>query len=452
MKGLLTPRLAFFAAAGITSLVAGGKPAAKHTGGKPMSNVWLSSGNRGFFANRWWIVAASFCSLLVGSGAINIFAFNVFVIPVTQELGLSRGDFSGALAWNGIFNALSVLFMGWALDRVGVRRVQLVGVLLFAAAVFMYSRMTASLTLIFLQFALAGFFGAAQTPVGYSTAVNQWFDRSRGLALGVATAGVGFGVIVVPGLASYLMQSYGWRGAYMGLSLAIIILAFIPNLLFIRDRPDLITNGRVSTDHLPGQTISEAFHNYRFWVLMIAFTFAVLAINGTITHVVPMLIDRGTPPPQAVQAIQVAGLAIILGRMISGWCLDRIWGPLVALIFFGSSIAGMGILATGATGGLALAGAMLCGAGIGAEIDIMGYLLSRYFGMRNFGKIYGLVFAAFNLGTGFGPAISGWTFEYFGKTYVPILMIYMGVLALVCVALFTLGEYAYKPGEEKESA
>ena len=401
----------------------------------------------GIFRNRWWIVAASFCALLVGSGPINIFAFNVFVLPVTQELGLSRGDFSGALAANGIFNALSVLFMGWALDRYGVRRVQLVGVLLFAAVVFMYSQMTASLPLIFAQFAAAGFFGAAQTPVGYSTVVNQWFDKSRGLALGVATAGVGFGVVVVPGLAAWLMQSYGWRGAYMGLAIAILVLAFLPNLLFIRDRPDLVENGRVSTEHLPGQTLTEAFANYRFWVLMVSFTFAVLAINGTITHIVPMLIDRGTPPPQAVQAIQVAGLAIIGGRILSGYFLDRVWGPYVALAFFGLSILGMGILATGAVGGLALMGAMLCGAGIGAEIDIMGYLLSRYFGMRNFGKIYGLVFAAFNLGTGFGPAISGWTFDM-NKSYTPILIAYMVILALVCVALLTLGQYAYKPREE----
>ena len=173
----------------------------------------------------------------------------------------------------------------------------------------------------------------------------------------------------------------------------------------------------------------------------------LLAINGTITHIVPMLIDRGTPPPQAVQAIQVAGLAIIGGRILSGYFLDRVWGPYVALAFFGLSILGMGILATGAVGGLALMGAVLCGAGIGAEIDIMGYLLSRYFGMRNFGKIYGLVFAAFNLGTGFGPAISGWTFDM-NKSYTPILIAYMVILALVCVALLTLGQYAYKPREE----
>jgi MFS family permease len=111
----------------------------------------------------------------------------------------------------------------------------------------------------------------------------------------------------------------------------------------------------------------------------------------------------------------------------------------------------MGILATGATGGLAIIGAIMCGGGIGAEIDIMGFLLSRYFGMRNFGKIYGLVFAAFNLGTGFGPAISGWTFDHY-KSYTPILTIYMIMLGVVCAALFTLGEYRFKPQADKSQA
>jgi MFS family permease len=136
---------------------------------------------------------------------------------------------------------------------------------------------------------------------------------------------------------------------------------------------------------------------------------------------------------------------------LSGWFLDRFWGPVVALFFFGVSGVGMGILASGATGGLAVLGAICCGAGIGAEIDIMGFMLSRYFGQRAYGKIYGVIFAAFNLGTGFGPAITGWTFDAY-KSYTPILTIYMIVIALVCALLFTLGEYRYKPhGAESQS-
>ena len=410
-----------------------------------MTEATLAKAGTGILHNRWWIVAASFCALLVGSGPITIFAFNLFLQPVTKDLGISVGDFSFAMIWLGAFNALSLFFMGYALDRYGVRRVQIIGVLLFAAAVFLYSQMTSSLPVIFAIFSIAGFMGSAQTPVGYSTAITQWFDRERGLALGIACAGVGAGVVFVQWLVPLLMASYGWRGAYVGLSIAVVALAFLPNLLFLRDRPDLVENGRVSTDHLPGATVSEALRDYRFWTLLVAFAVAVLAINGTITHVVPMLTRRGTPLPQAIQAVQAAGLAIIVGRMFSGWFLDRIWGPIVAMFFFGPSIIGMGILATGATGPLGLLGAVLCGVGIGAEIDIMGFMLSRYFGMRSYGRLYGFVFAAFNLGTGVGPGISGMTFDYFGKSYTPILLIYMGAMALVCAALFTLGDYKYKP-------
>jgi MFS family permease len=394
--------------------------------------------------NRWWIVAASFLSLLVSAGPINIYAFGTFIGPITKEFNLSVGDFSSALYATGLFNALSVFLIGFALDRFGVRKVQIIGLPLFAASVFLYSQMTASLPVIFAVFAIAGFFGAAQTPVPYSAAITQWFDRERGLALGFACAGVGAGVVFIQWFAPMLMVNYGWRGAYMGLAVLVMVMGFVPNLLFMRDRPDLVENGRVSTDHLPGVSVGEALRDYRFWVLLVAFTLAVATINGIILHVVPMLTQRGMDRLDAIRAVQAAGLAIICGRAFSGWFLDRFWGPLVTFVFFGCSIVGMGVLVSGATGGMGTLGALLCGVGIGAEVDIMGFMLSRYFGQRNYGKIYGIVFAAFNIGTGFGPAITGQSFDYFNKSYTPILYLYMAILAVVSVSLFTLGEYRFK--------
>jgi predicted MFS family arabinose efflux permease len=154
------------------------------------------------------------------------------------------------------------------------------------------------------------------------------------------------------------------------------------------------------------------------------------------------------PPPVAAGTLFWAGLAIIGGRMISGWCLDRVWGSWVAICFFALSMIGLAILASGATGASAIVGAALCGAGIGAEVDLMGFLMSRYFGMKAFGKIYGLMFFFFNIGTGLGPFLSGKTFDAY-KSYAPILYFYIGVLAVVCAVLLTLGSYAYKPADEK---
>jgi MFS family permease len=184
--------------------------------------------------------------------------------------------------------------------------------------------------------------------------------------------------------------------------------------------------------------------------LTLTFFVAVMAINGTITNVVALLMDRGVARPQAAAALSSAGVAIVLGRAFAGWCLDRVWGPFVAIAFFGASILGMGLLASGAVGTVAIVGAMLCGAGVGAEIDLMGYMMSRYFGLKAFGKIYGLMFALFNVGTGLGPYLSGVTHDMYGS-YAPILTAYMIALAVVCAMLLTLGEYAYKPQEGSRS-
>jgi MFS family permease len=397
--------------------------------------------------NRWWIVFASFCALLVGSGVVNIFASGIFLVPVTTELGISRGDYTFGLLVNGVLTAVAVFIFGFLYDRFGVRKILLPGILLCAVATYLYSQMTSNLALLYLIFGFAGLVGGAQTPMGYTTVINQWFDRQRGLALGIATAGVGLGVVFVPQLVTRLMVGYGWRGAYVGIAIAIVILAFIPAFLFIRNPPTIEKQGKVSTEHLPGMTAAEAFKTWRFWVLTIIFFVAVMAINGTITNVVALLRDRGVPPQEAVVALSFAGGAIIIGRMIAGWFLDRVWGSYVAIFFFGLSIIGIGLLASGMIGWPAFLGAMLCGAGIGAEIDLMGYLMSRYFGLKAFGKIYGLMFVFFNVGTGLGPFLSGSSFDKY-KSYTSILTVYMVALVVVCLLLLTLGPYVYKPTGE----
>src|SRR5262249_11536801 len=154
----------------------------------------------------------------------------------------------------------------------------------------------------------------------------------------------------------------------------------------------------------------------------------------TLTHVIPLLTDRGVPQVQAAFMFSFAGYAIIGGRILAGWCLDRIWGPYVAMCFFAIPMLGIALLGNGATGTVAVIGAILCGAGIGAEIDLMAFFLSRYFGLKSYGKNYGIMFAVFNVGTGLGPALSGLAFDRF-HSYGPIFIVYEVALAIT-VLLF----------------
>jgi MFS family permease len=402
----------------------------------------------GLFANRWLVVAASMCGLLVGSGPVLIFSTSVFLKPVSAELGITRGDLSSAVFLAAICTAIACPAIGWLLDRFGARRVMMPGIILYALVVAGFGLMeTKRLFVIPLIFALVGFVGAVQTPIPYAAVVAQWFDRQRGLALGIATAGVGLGVVVLPPFLALLINDFGWRNAYFGLGLAVLVLAWLPVALFVREPPALSRiaarhTDRNLTDALPGTQASQAFRQWQFWALTIAFFLGVMAINGTLTHVVPLLTDRGVSLQQAAVMFSFAGFAIIGGRILAGWCLDRIWGPYVAICFFAIPMLGIALLGSGATGVVPLIGAVLCGAGIGAEIDLMAFFLSRYFGLKAYGKIYGVMFAVFNIGTGLGPALSGLSFDRF-HSYGPIFIVYEVALAITCVLFLRLGPYPY---------
>jgi len=392
--------------------------------------------------SRWWIVLACACGLCVGTGSIMIFSFGVFLKPVTEDLGLSRGDLSSALGVSTWLTALAGLVVGWLIDRWGTRRILIPGILLFAIAIASLGLMQAQpLIVVFLVYAAAGIIGGVQTPIPYAAVVSQWFDRSRGLALGLATGGVGIGVVLIPQLAAFLIDRYGWRDAYFGLAIAVVVLAWLPVALFVRDRSSPSAGPRAAYA-VPGIEAVAAIRTWNFWTLSIAFFLGVMAINGTIVHIVALLTDRGIPLQTATGALSAAGIAIIIGRIVCGWCLDRFWGPYVAVCFFILPMAGIALLARDWAYPGPLIGAALCGAGIGAEIDLMAFLISRYFGLRAYGKIYGLIFILFNVGTGLGPALSGRAFDIF-HSYSQIFVFYEIALAATCLLLVRLGPYAY---------
>src|SRR3954453_2942743 len=404
---------------------------------------------RGIFANRWWIVFAAVCGLIVGGGASNVFAFGVFLKPITAELGVGRAMFSSALTMHAALAALSCPAIGWLVDRWAARRVMIPGLLIYAGATACYALIQASpFAITFLIFGLTGIVGGVGTPIPYATVITQWFDRQRGLALGVGIAGVGLGVALVPQLAAALIAEFGWRTAYLGLGIAVLVIAFVPVAVFLREPPETAraANG-LPTVPLPGMEAGSAFRSGLFWALAGAFFLDVIAINGTLTHIVALLTDRGIALQAATAALSGVGIALILGRILSGWCLDRMWGPYVAVTFFVLPMIGIALLASGAAGFTAYVGAIALGIGIGAEVDLMAFFTGRYFGARNYAKIYGTIFGTFSLGVGIGPTLSGASFDLF-HSYTPIFLVYEVMLAVSCVIFLRLGAYRY-PAQEQ---
>lgn len=400
-----------------------------------------------FFSNRWWVVFASVCGLLVGSGAINIFAFGVFLKPVTEDLGIGRGFFGSALGIESLMTTFGTAILGWLLAHWGTRRVMIPGLLLCAGTLALHATITANPLWIYFLLGLNGLFFACQSPVPYANAVAQWFDRGRGLALGIAIAGVGLGVALIPRLANVLIADFGWRMGYVGLAIAVIVIAWLPVSIFLREPPGYEPIARRAAQRaaaavIPGVLARDAFKTWRFWSFTIAFFLAIVAINGTLTQIVALLSDRGIPVPIAINALSAAGIALIAGRVLSGLCLDRFWGPYVAIFFFVIPMAGIALLASGAGGMVPLFGAVLCGLGVGAEVDLMAFFVSRYFGMKEYAKIYGVMFALFAGANGVGPSLSGFSYDWY-HSYVPIFIVYEVLLVLTCALFLGLGPYPY---------
>ncbi len=408
------------------------------------------------FRNRWWVVVATVLGLIVGAGPINVFAFGVFLKPITAELGVGRGLFSSALTLHATIAAIMCPIFGWMIDRWGVRRVMLPALVFYTLGIAAYSLIRADpFYVTYLIFGFAGLTGTVAGPIPYGTVIVQWFDRERGLALGIGMAGVGLGVALMPPLAAVLIVHFGWRIAYLGIAATVILFAFVPVALFVREPPGFQAQPRRSESRgatlgIPGTGVGEALRSLVFWGLGIAFFLDVIAINGTLTHIVALLTDRGIPLEEATAALSGTGIALLAGRILSGWFLDRFWGPHVAVGFFVIPMVGLALLMSHGRGVVPFLGAICCGLGIGAEIDLMAFFAGRYFGLRNYAKIYGTMFGLFGFGVGIGPMLSGISFDRF-HSYTPVFMLYEIMLAITCAIFLRLGPYPF-PAERHGTA
>jgi MFS family permease len=399
-------------------------------------------GNR-LFRSRWWIVFAAFLGLTVSQGPIVAYSFSVFLKPVSEDLGIGRGTFSFAYNLDNFMCAVSIPIFGYLIDRYGIRRVLLPGIALFAVATAGLSYVQSSLAVLYGLFALQGVFSAANTPTAYAKAVSAWFDRDRGLALGIAVAGTGFGVFLTPPAMNWLIDHYGWRDAYVGLGVALLVFALVPVVLLIHDPSPsrLLARGKPA-DTGAGLSMGEAFTGAQFWAMTAAFFLVIVAVIGTIAHMIAMLTDRGIPRDTATAALSAVGIAIVISRTGAGWLVDRIFAPYVAAVFFCCPIVGIALLLSGASGTVPLVGAVLCGLGVGAEVDLMPFFIGRYCGLRAFGAIYGLTFGIFVAGVGVGGWLMGLYFDYY-HSYTGMLIGFIGALVTACLLILCLGPYRF---------
>ncbi len=399
----------------------------------------------------WWIVLIAALGLSIGYGPIIVYTFSVFFKPVSEEFNWGRAETSLVFSLSLIVMVLAMPLIGRLVDRFGARQVIVTAALIFGLSLISFSLVSFGRWHFYAVYVLIGLVGAGTTPLPYNKVLSHWFDRKRGLALGLATIGIGVSTFVMPSLAHLLITSFGWRTAYMLLGLLVVVVAVPVVGLFLKETPQSVglrpdgvraDESAIETARVPSPGIStrDAWRSSTFWLMCSAFFLVSASINGCLIHLVPMLTDRSVSLSTAALAASLLGGATLIGRVGTGYLLDRFFASYIAMWFFGGACMGILLLWGGAAGSLAVVAAVLLGLGNGAEADIMAYQMSRYFGLRAFAEIYSYILAAYTLGGVVGPLLMGISFDSTGS-YQLVLVIFMIAIVVSAGLLMRLGPY-----------
>ncbi|AWT11882.1 MFS transporter [Stutzerimonas frequens] len=395
----------------------------------------------------WWVVFASIVGMIVSQGPVLVFTFGIFMKPLAAEFGWTRSQISLALTLAILSAAIFTPWVGRLIDRRGSRQVAIPALILFGLGVATLALLPPNLWIFYLWFCAIGVLSAGGAPTAYAKAISHWFVRRRGLALGVSMAGIGLGAALMPIIAQNAVSAVGWRGGFAVIGAVVLIgmllvawkLRNSPSDLGLHPDNEAPHDGRVRAAAV-GLTCRQAIRTKNFWLIAVAFFLAALAINGCSVHFVPLLTDRGVSPEDAAKTASVIGIALIVGRVGAGYLLDYVFAPFVALFFFSGPVIGILLLYGGATGTEAVLCAALIGLGVGAEVDLIAYLASRYFGLKAFGEVYGYQFAIFCVGTAFGPLLMGTGQTIFGS-YDLVLLFFVGCMVVACLLMCCVGRY-----------
>jgi len=384
------------------------------------------------------------------TSVIHIYGVGPFYGPVAQEFGWSRTEVTFGLTLATLVQAVGGVVVGLAVDRFGPRRFGVFGLVLMGLAFALLGTASGSLGNWYLLWALVALCALPVQASVWTSAVASRFTASRGMAFAVTLCGASIAAGLFPPMATWLIGTLGWRAAFPAQAAIWLAVAFPVIFVWFHGRYDKGRRGLAAPDagkvaDLPGASLRQGLTSsvyHRLFLASLLFTFTVIAL---VVHFTAILGDAGASPMAAAAIASLVGWFSLAGRLGTGALLDRLPASLVGAAVFLLPVAGCLLLLLG--GGslpiMALASALI-GVTLGAEIDVVVYLLTRHFGLKNFGGLYGCVLAALSIGTAAGPLAAAQIFDRTGS-YDGFLWLGLAFMVASSVAIATLprGTAAY---------
>ncbi len=377
----------------------------------------------------WWIVGAAIvCQALPSALLQNV--FGTYVVLLGREYGWSRTTLSGAFAVMRVEEGLLGPLEGWLLDRFGPRAVMRVGMAVFGCGFFIFARIDS----------VSGFYGAFLVMalgasmggfLSITTAIVNWFDRKRSLAMGLALLGGAVGGFALP-LVVEGLELWGWR-AVANISGVIVIVVGLPMAQIVRHRPEqygLLPDGRTPDaapeDGTPLEagariddgsfTAREAMRTRAFWLISLTHMASVLVVSVVQVHFTAHATESlGYSLQLAAGMVTAQTVTNLIGRPLGGWASDRTSSRFVVFLCMIAHAVALLLLAWGHSFWMVLAFSLLNGLAWGARVPVIVTMRAEYFGSRSFGSIMGFSSMVVTLGAVVSPVLAGLAFDAFGS-------------------------------------
>lgn len=386
----------------------------------------------GEFRDGWKIILG--CALGIASGVSVLYlSFSIFVVPLTGELQITRGELSNVQALI-LLSMIGSPAVGWLTDLYGVKRVYCGSALLVAATFLGAAFLASNLLHLGLTIAAMGLIGAGTGTVVLSRPINAHFRERRGTALGLMAMLISVMAIMAPPLIGWVMELWGWRGAFAGMG-GLALLAGIPAVLLLVPDGGRAGSG-ISAGRTPAQATSHDYLRTRdFWLLTLSLITMSLATAGAASQLVPMVQDSGLGAKISAVALSFFSAGTFIGRLGGGWLLDKIEPRLAAFCL--TLVPALGFVILLSAGNMVPAimlAVLVIGIQQGAEIDIFAYLVARRFDLAHYSTVYGALVGLGWIGNVGGLLGMAKSHDWY-DSYTPGQMVAIGCLAISAVLL-----------------
>ena len=399
----------------------------------------------------WNVVVGS--GVGIGFGSVPFFAsgFALLAAAMTKDFGWTQPDVAQAASIYLLLQTVAYPLCGWPLDRWGSRKFAVLSIVLFAGSLLVLSQINGSLWQLNAAFALMGIVAAGTNVVSYARAIALWFNRNRGLAMGIAASGQAIGSFLIPIVARSLIAEQGWSRALMAFAIFELVVCLPLVALLVKDSPaplGLLPDGAVAADSSASpapvdrdMAVGEIVRTGVFWKLAICFAIMGMSFYAIAPNIVYILTKKAGMGLGDVATIQaVSGIAVLFGRIGFGKLLDKIHAPIVGIIALVLTAICAAIYSATAVPTLIVIASVLNGLAIGGDTDLMPYLASRYFGTRAVSRIFGWFLFAFFLGASIGPLAFAKLSAFYQGADIPLMM--LACVQIVPAILFlSLGRY-----------